>query len=54
VEERLSVLCHWVLELSRQGRPFALRLPDLALPAAADEPHRETSLRALALFGQRS
>nr|WP_276583603.1 DUF58 domain-containing protein [Pseudomonas sp. RIT-PI-S] len=53
-EERLSVLCHWVLELSREGRPFSLRLPGLALAAAADEPHREASLRALALYGQRA
>jgi uncharacterized protein (DUF58 family) len=53
-EVRLSVLCHWVLELAAQGRPFALRLPGLTLPAAADEPHREASLRALALYGHRS
>lgn len=53
LEERLSVLCHWVLELSREGRPFALRLADTDLPAAADEAHREASLRALALHGTR-
>jgi uncharacterized protein (DUF58 family) len=52
-EQRLSVLCHWVLELYRQGRPFALRLPGVELPAAMDEPHREASLRALALHGLR-
>lgn len=53
VEARLSVLCHWVLELSSQGQPFALKLPGLVLPAAADEPHREASLSALALYGHR-
>lgn len=51
LEERLSVLCHWVLELAREGRAFSLRLPGTALATAADDPHREASLRALALYG---
>lgn len=52
VEARLSVLCHWVLTLAAQGRPFALTLPGQHLLAAADEPHREASLSALALYGR--
>ncbi|MFF7708490.1 DUF58 domain-containing protein [Pseudomonas sp. NPDC007930] len=52
-EQRLSILCHWVLQLTEQQRPFALRLPGVALPPACDEAHREACLRALALFGAR-
>lgn len=51
VEQRLSVLCHWVLQLIEQQRPFALNLPGLHLPSACDDAHRDACLRALALFG---
>jgi len=54
LEQRLSRLCHWVLELSRQDRPFALRLPGLYLPVDSSDGHREACLRALALYGQAS
>jgi uncharacterized protein (DUF58 family) len=50
LETRLSVLCYWVLELSRRGEPFSLRLPEATLAAAADEPHREACLHALAVY----
>ncbi len=52
LEQRLSRLCHWVLELSREQRPFALRLPDCYLPVDTSDGHREACLRALALYGQ--
>ncbi len=51
LEQRLSRLCHWVLELSREQRPFALRLPGLYLPVDSSDGHREACLRALALYG---
>ena len=51
VETRLSLLCHWVLQLSMRQQPFALHLPGLALAVDSGEPHREACLRALALFG---
>ena len=51
VEQRLSLLCHWVLELSRGERPFALRLPDAQLPADIGDAHRDACLRRLALYG---
>ncbi|UTW07781.1 DUF58 domain-containing protein [Pseudomonas benzenivorans] len=51
VETRLSLLCHWVLQLSTRQQPFALRLPGQLLAADNGEPHREACLRALALFG---
>ncbi|WP_432706446.1 DUF58 domain-containing protein [Azotobacter salinestris] len=51
VETRLSLLCHWVLELSAQQRPFVLQLPGQRLGPAGGETHREACLRALALYG---
>jgi uncharacterized protein (DUF58 family) len=51
VEQRLSLLCHWVLTLSRSDQPFALRLPDTFLPADVGEAHRDACLRRLALYG---
>jgi uncharacterized protein (DUF58 family) len=52
VEARLSLLCHWVLQLSTHQQPFALSLPGCELPADSGEQHREACLRALALFGK--
>jgi len=53
VEQRLSRLCHWVLKLSRQQRPFMLRLPGVQLDFASGDIHRLACLRALALHGHR-
>ncbi|CAD5109607.1 DUF58 domain-containing protein [Zestomonas carbonaria] len=53
VEERLSLLCHWVLKLSERQQPFALRLPGVQLAADIGDNHREACLRALALYGER-
>ena len=53
VEQRLSLLCHWVLELSRRDQPFALRLPNAHLPIDSGEAHRDACLRRLALYGVR-
>ncbi len=53
-EQRLSRLCYWVLELSRQNAPFALHLPGQVLPLASGDEHRLACLQALALFGLRS
>ncbi|WP_249672856.1 DUF58 domain-containing protein [Pseudomonas abieticivorans] len=52
LEQRLSRLCYWVLELTRQQRPFALRLPGSHRPAECSEAHRDACLRALAVYGQ--
>jgi uncharacterized protein (DUF58 family) len=51
VETRLSMLCHWVLQLSAAEQPFAMRLPGLELPIATGVAQRDACLRALALFG---
>jgi uncharacterized protein (DUF58 family) len=54
IEERLSRLCYWVLELSQRRQPFALRLPGFLSAVDSSEAHREACLRALALYGHRS
>lgn len=51
IESRLSLLCHWVVELSARQQPFALRVADTTIEAGAGVEHRNRSLRALALFG---
>lgn len=51
-EQRLSLLCHWVLELHRRSEAFGLRLPGESLPAAQGEAQRDKALRMLALFGR--
>jgi uncharacterized protein (DUF58 family) len=51
-EQRLGLLCHWVLELHRRGEAYALELPGVKLPLGSGEAQRERCLRALALFGQ--
>lgn len=53
-EMRLSLLCHWVLQLSERQQPFALRLPGHELAPDTGDAHREACLRALALFGERA
>ena len=51
-EARLSLLCHWVLELCARNQPFALRLPGVSRPPAVGAAQREACLRELALFGE--
>jgi uncharacterized protein (DUF58 family) len=53
VEERLSRLCYWVVTLSRRQQRFALRLPGFLSAMDSGDQHRETCLRALALYGGR-
>ncbi|KAF1053762.1 MAG: hypothetical protein GAK43_01252 [Stenotrophomonas maltophilia] len=53
-EARLSVLCHWVMLLSRRQQPFGLSLPGGEVPVDSGPAHRAACLRALALFGERA
>ncbi|MCQ3030792.1 DUF58 domain-containing protein [Pseudomonas syringae] len=53
IEERLSRLCYWVVILSQRQQPFALRLPGYLSAVDSGNLHRETCLRALALYGMR-
>lgn len=51
LEERLAVLCAWVLAADALDAPYGLRLPGTALPPSRGEAHREACLARLALFG---
>ncbi|GAB7529170.1 DUF58 domain-containing protein [Pseudomonas sp. 3A(2025)] len=53
IEERLSRLCYWVLELSQRQQAFAMRLPGFEVAMDSGDGHREVCLRALALYGSR-
>lgn len=49
-EARLSQLCRWIEDAYAEGRAFALKLPDLEIPANIGPAHRQRCLTALALF----
>ena len=50
VEEKLSIMCAWILRAERQQIPYSLELPTEALPAGLGEEHRDACLRILALY----
>ena len=50
-EQRLSLLCRWVLDLHRAGGDFGLRLPGACIEPGAGESQRDRALAALALHG---
>ncbi|WP_432695779.1 DUF58 domain-containing protein [Marinobacterium sp. YM272] len=52
VEERLSGICYWVLELHQREQPFGVRLPGVVIAPATGEAHRLRVLKALALHGR--
>jgi uncharacterized protein (DUF58 family) len=49
-ENRLSRLSWWVVKLSQQQQPFALKLPNQTIAVASGQVHQEKCLTALALF----
>jgi uncharacterized protein (DUF58 family) len=51
IEARLSLLCHWVVELSARQQPFALRIAATTIGPDGGADHRNRCLRELALFG---
>jgi uncharacterized protein (DUF58 family) len=52
VEQKLSQLCRWALDLHQQNREFALELPGIIIETGSEEEHLGRCLRALALFGE--
>ncbi len=52
VEQRLSVLCYWVLQLEAQQQPYGLQLPGTTIAPALGRAHQQQALRALALFAE--
>jgi uncharacterized protein (DUF58 family) len=51
VEQRLSVLCRWILELDRIQAEYGLSLPAARFAPASGDAQRERCLHALAMFG---
>ncbi|WP_413043430.1 DUF58 domain-containing protein [Pseudomonas sp. YJ42] len=51
IESRLSVLCHWIVELSARQQPFALQIGATLIGPDAGVDHRNRCLRELAVFG---
>ncbi|HJV79221.1 DUF58 domain-containing protein [Noviherbaspirillum sp.] len=49
-EAKLSRMTRWVLEADARGLAYAFRLGEINFPAALGPAHRESCLRALALF----
>ncbi|MGB9429463.1 MAG: DUF58 domain-containing protein [Gammaproteobacteria bacterium] len=50
-EQRLSVLCRWVLLAHAENLDYGLRLPGRSIPIAGGDTHRDRCLEALALYG---
>jgi uncharacterized protein (DUF58 family) len=51
-EQRLSHLCHWVLEFDLRRDEYGLRLPGVVIEPAVGEKHRDRVLKELALYGK--
>ena len=49
-EERLSVLCRWILQAHAENLVYGLRLPGSTIPISGGEAHRDDCLATLALF----
>ncbi|MFT4862392.1 MAG: hypothetical protein ACI95C_001613 [Pseudohongiellaceae bacterium] len=49
VEDRLGRLCYCVLQLSKKGSPFGLKMPGVEIKPAIGVEHRNKMLKALAL-----
>ena len=50
-EEKLSILCYWVLRYGEERRLFGLRLPGASIGPGSGKAHEVQCLQALALFG---
>lgn len=52
LEQRLSYLCGWVMQLEQQSRPYGLLIGGTSFGPAVGEQQRDQCLRALALYGR--
>jgi len=52
IEQRLQVLCGWVVRSHEENREYGLALPGLKIPAGRGDLHQQACLRALALHGE--
>ncbi|WP_293267975.1 DUF58 domain-containing protein [Neptunomonas sp.] len=51
IEQRLSCMSYWALELSSKHTPYGLRLPDVELEPSIGDRHNNQVLKKLALYG---
>lgn len=51
VEDKLSLLCFWVLKFSEESRIYGLRLPGVHIEPGTGKHHEAQCLKALALYG---
>lgn len=51
-EERLSMLCRWILDAERDGLRYGLKLPSRRIAPGSGDAHRRACLEALALHGE--
>ena len=50
-EERLSILCRWLLDSAKAGRPCGLRMPGTLIPPDIGDTHLSRCLERFALYG---
>ncbi len=53
-EDRLQILCGWVLTAHDDGIDYGLILPNQKIPVGSGESHKNICLEALALYGMKS
>jgi len=51
IEQRLSILCGWIMQLEQASQPYGLSIKGQQFSPALGETHRDACLRALALYG---
>ena len=51
IEQRLQILCGWVVRSHEENREYGLALPGLKISAGRGDLHQQACLRALALHG---
>ncbi|HEX5636389.1 MAG TPA: DUF58 domain-containing protein, partial [Gammaproteobacteria bacterium] len=51
VEQRLSILCRWVLDAHRHGTKYGMDIPGTRIDSSNGQLHQQQCLKALALFG---
>ncbi len=52
-EQRLQVLCGWVVRSHEENREYGLSIPGVEISSGRGDQHQEDCLTALALFGER-
>lgn len=52
LEEKLSILCRWILDAHVAGEAYGLRLPGATTPPGIGKAHLHSCLTQLALFGK--